>query len=56
VVGEDGGRDAKANGLEPYGYLRHIFKQLPLVQTEQDLRDLLPQNINSNDIAVTAQG
>jgi transposase len=46
---------AKANGLEPYGYLRHIFKQLPLVQTEQDLRDLLPQNIHPDDIALTAQ-
>jgi len=46
---------AKANGLEPYGYLRHIFKQLPLVQTEQDLRDLLPHNIHPDDIALTAQ-
>jgi transposase len=46
---------AKANGLEPYGYLRHVFKKLPLVQTEQDLKDLLPQNIHPDDIAVTAQ-
>jgi transposase len=43
---------AKANGLEPYGYLRHIFKKLPLVQTEQDLKDLLPQNIDPDSIAV----
>ena len=28
---------AKANGLEPYAYLRHIFKKLPLAKTEQDL-------------------
>ena len=42
---------AKANGLEPYAYLRHIFKKLPLVQTEQDLKELLPQNINPNTIA-----
>ncbi|MGB8334848.1 MAG: transposase domain-containing protein [Desulfobacterales bacterium] len=45
----------KANSLEPYGYLRHVFKKFPLVQTEQDLNDLLPQNIHPDDIAVTAQ-
>jgi transposase len=43
---------AKANGLEPYGYLRHIFEKLPLAQTEQDLKDLLPQNIDSESIAI----
>jgi len=46
---------AKANGLEPYGYLRHIFEKLPLFQTEQDLKALLPPNIHPDDIAVTAQ-
>ena len=43
---------AKANGLEPYAYLRHIFKNLPLAQSEQDLKKLLPQNINPVTIAV----
>ena len=43
---------AKANGLEPYTYLRHIFEKLPIVQTEQDLKDLLPQNIDSQSIAL----
>jgi len=43
---------AKANGLEPYAYLRHIFEKLPLAQTEQDLKDLLPQNIDPDTIAV----
>jgi transposase len=42
---------AKANGLEPYAYLRHIFQKLPLAQTEQNLKDLLPQNINPDTIA-----
>jgi hypothetical protein len=42
---------AKANGLEPYAYLRYIFKKLPLAQTEQDLKDLMPQNIDSDTIA-----
>ena len=44
---------AKANGLEPYAYLRYIFKKLPLAQTEQDLKDLLPYNINPAFIAVS---
>ena len=44
---------AKANALEPYAYLRHIFEKLPLVQTEQDLIDLLPQNIDPDSIAVS---
>jgi transposase len=46
---------AKANGLEPYAYLRHIFEKLPLAQTEQDLKDLLPQNIDLDTIAVIGQ-
>jgi hypothetical protein len=43
---------AKVNGLEPYAYLRHIFEKLPLANTEQDLIDLLPQNIDSESIAL----
>jgi len=42
---------AKANGLEPYVYLRHVFEKLPLAQTQEDLIDLLPQNINPDNIA-----
>jgi transposase len=37
---------AKANGLEPYWYLRHIFERLPLAKTEYELRSLLPQYID----------
>lgn len=37
---------AKENGLEPYQYLRFIFESLPLVKTEEDYRNLLPQNID----------
>jgi len=43
---------AKANGLEPYGYLRHIFKKIPHLQTEEDLKYLLPQNIDPDSIAI----
>jgi transposase len=46
---------AKANGLEPYAYLKHIFEKLPLAQTEQDLKDLLPQNIASDSLAFSSQ-
>jgi transposase len=43
---------AKANGLEPYAYLRYIFNKLPLAQTEQDLKNLLPHKIDPATIAV----
>jgi transposase len=43
---------AKANGLEPYAYLRHIFEKLPLVKSDQDLQDLLPQHIDQPAIAI----
>ncbi len=33
---------AKANGLEPYAYLRRIFTDLPKAQTVEDLEALLP--------------
>jgi len=42
---------AKANGLEPYAYLRFIFEKLPLAKSDQDLQDLLPQHINPATIA-----
>ena len=35
---------AKANGLEPYGYLRHIFEKLPLAKTLEEYEALLPWN------------
>jgi transposase len=37
---------AKANGLEPYSYLRCLFEQLPLVKEQTGYRDLLPQYID----------
>jgi hypothetical protein len=33
---------AKANGVEPYYYLRHIFARLPLAKTADDYAALLP--------------
>ena len=37
---------AKANGLEPFGYLRHVFEKLPRIQSDTDLQSLLPWNID----------
>ena len=37
---------AKANGLEPYRYLKHIFEKLPLARTGQDYKSLLPQYVD----------
>jgi transposase len=46
---------AKANGLEPYAYLRYIFNKLPLAQTERDIKALLPYNVEPAAIAVMGQ-
>jgi len=35
---------AKANGLEPYAYIRHLFEMLPTAHTKEDLQKLLPKN------------
>jgi transposase len=37
---------AKLNNLEPYAYLRYLFEQLPLAQSEEDLKRLMPQHID----------
>jgi len=37
---------AKANGLEPYAYLRYLFKKLPLTQSEPDILELLPNRVD----------
>ena len=36
---------AKANGIEPYGYLVALFRKLPLAKTVDDYEALLPWNI-----------
>jgi transposase len=38
---------AKANGLDPYAYLRRVFTELPNAQTFEDVEKLLPRNLNS---------
>ena len=36
---------AKANGLEPYKYLRYLFEKLPFAVSENDYGKLLPQSL-----------
>ena len=36
---------AKANGIEPYRYLRRIFQALPTAMTVDDYEALLPWNL-----------
>jgi transposase len=36
---------AKANHIEPYGYLKHIFEKLPTARTVTDLEALLPSAV-----------
>jgi hypothetical protein len=38
---------AKANGLEPFAYLRELFTTLPLAKTVADFEALLPFNSKS---------
>ena len=41
---------AKANGLEPYRYLRCIFKELPKAVSVEQFEALLPWNVDGNKI------
>ena len=37
---------AKANGLEPYVYLRHVFAHLPRATSVEDMEALLPWKVD----------
>jgi len=41
---------AKANGLEPYAYLRHVFKELPAAESVEAMEALLPWHLSPTDI------
>jgi len=41
---------AKANGLEPYQYLRYLFTHLPAAASKDDIRNLLPSQLTAGDI------
>ena len=44
---------AKANRLEPYAYLRHLFEKLPSATKEEDYKALLPQYLNRISLALS---
>lgn len=41
---------AKANGIEPYAYLRHVFTELPKATTIDDVEALLPWNVSKESL------
>ena len=45
---------AKANGLEPYRYLRHLFELLPAATTAPQRKALLPQYIDPKSLIIPA--
>lgn len=42
---------AKANGLEPYWYLKYLFENLPEAMTADEFMALMPQNIDKTLLA-----
>jgi len=42
---------AKANGLEPYWYLKYLFENLPETMTSDEFMALMPQNIDKRLLA-----
>ncbi len=43
---------AKANGLEPYAYLRYLFTQLPQAETVDAIEALLPGTLDQDQIRI----
>lgn len=41
---------AKANGLEPYAYLRHVFTELPKAENLEHIEALLPYRLDPSDL------
>ncbi|MEA3640317.1 MAG: IS66 family transposase [Lamprobacter sp.] len=41
---------AKANGLEPWAYLNHLFEHLPAAKTPEAIAALLPHNLKMDDL------
>jgi len=42
---------AKANGLEPYAWLRRVLRDLPAAKTVEDVEALLPWNVRIADLS-----
>ena len=44
---------AKANALEPFAYLRHLFTELPKAETVEAIEALLPGNLGEDQIRIS---
>jgi len=40
---------AKANGLEPYDYIKQVLTALPYAESVEDIEALLPWNIKKSE-------
>ena len=47
---------AKANGLEPYRYLKHVFERVPRAKSKEEYRVLLPQHMPEDLLAQLSSG
>ncbi len=43
---------ARANGLEPYHYLYYLFKNLPLADSDESIKKLLPYNLDTETVTL----
>ena len=43
---------AKANGLEPYAWLRHVLTELPMLDKNASVEHLLPVNLTAEDLKI----
>jgi len=43
-------QSAKANGHEPFAYLRHVLQRLPVAETADDYQALLPHRLAPDDV------
>ena len=43
---------AKANGLDPYAWLRRVMRDLPSARTVEEVETLLPWNLHAADLII----
>ena len=46
---------AKANGLEPYAWLRQVLRELPAAKNVEEIDALLPWNVKAKQVATQVQ-
>ena len=43
---------AKANGLDPYAWLRRVMRELPAARTVEEIEALVPWNLHAVDLTI----